>query len=799
MKYLPNQIASIITADGISKHDSNAITNIIIDSRSISCNKSSLFFALVGDTNNGHNYIKDLIIKGVKYFVISDKSFIDDKATYFLVNNTTTSLQKLASHHRKQFSIPVIGITGSNGKTIVKEWLSTSLETTETPIKTIGSYNSQVGVPLSIFQLDSSHTTGIFEAGISKKGEMTKLQHIINPSIGILTNIGSAHAFGFESKTEKIKEKIQLFKNCEIVICNEQWKGYLPENKLFVWGKDRDVNLSYHLSPSTYQLSLVFKGTKKTYSLAFTDQVSLENLMQVLAFHVWKKQSVQNLQQIIDQVRPVSMRLEVKKGINNSLLIDDTYNNDPEGMKRALSFLSNQDKRLNRSAIITGYLGTKTDYTELNKELKRSNVQSLHLIGEEIHQAHFDLPYTTYQNVSSFLENIDSKQFKNNVVLIKGARKYRLEQIVEHFQKEFHETVLEINLSALQHNLNYFRSKLSLKTKIMAMVKAYAYGAGATTVAQLMQYNNIDYLGVAYVDEGVDLRSNGIETPIMVMNPTDKSTHKFLEYNLEPEIYSLTQLERLIISLNGKPLKIHLKIDTGMHRLGFSLTNYDDLIPILQKNDNLTVSSIFTHLAAADNPEEDGFTLDQISTFELISRNIKSALQISPIIHVLNSAGVQRFPKAQFDMVRLGIGIYGVGVDDTEQNQLEHIGVLKTRISQIKHIPKNQTIGYSRAGKIKEDTTIATIAIGYADGYDRRFSKGIGKVLVNGKLAKVVGNVCMDMTMIDITTITAKEGDEVILFSNELPVSELAKSIGTIPYEILTSVSERVKRVFIRE
>jgi alanine racemase len=797
VNYSIQQIASAIKAEVFHENTKRRISNIVIDSRNVGCNEETLFFALVGPSNNGHQFIEELINKGVTNFVVSDRSFIDDKANYFLVNDTQTALQDMAIFHRVHFNIPVIGITGSNGKTIVKEWLSASLENVGFPVKTIGSFNSQVGVPLSVFQMNKQHTIAIFEAGISMSGEMSNLQAIIEPTIGILTNIGAAHDVGFPSREDKIKEKIRLFKDCQLVICNEEVAVFLPSKKLFVWGEGQNVNVKVRLIGDN--LSLSFNQSIANYTVPFTDSVSLENLMQVLAYHIWENQSVDDLQGVITQIHPVGMRLEVKNGILDSLLIDDTYNNDPEGMKRAISFLADQDKRLQRSAIISGYLSNQGDYNELNNELEQANIQYLYLIGKEINTSFFTIPSKSYKDVAHFLNSIETNEFQENVILIKGARKYRFERIVEFLQKEFHETVLEVNLSAIQHNLNYFRSKLVPDTKVMAMVKAYAYGAGATTIARLMEYNRLDYLGVAYVDEGVELRSNGIETPIMVMNPTEKSISKFLEFDLEPEIYSLNQLEELLQSLNGRALKIHLKIDTGMHRLGFVSSEIEELLTILLTNSNLEVASVFTHLATADNPKEDEFTLFQLATFQSVSKRLKEDLPNPVLCHVLNSAGIQRFPKYQFDMVRLGIGLYGVGVDIHEQHQLQHVGVLKTQVSQVKHIPKEETVGYSREGKFEQDGKIATIAIGYADGYDRRFSNGVGKVLVNGVLAPVVGSVCMDMTMIDVSSIDVKAGDEVILFSDELPVTELAENIGTIPYEILTNVSERVKRVFVRE
>lgn len=802
MKYTIPQIAEAINASIVGAYSTETISNIFIDSRSGFFNHESLFFALVGSTNNGHEYITDLLEKGVVGFVVSEKEYIQEKGVYFLVEDTTRALQQLAQFHRSQHQLPIIGITGSNGKTTVKEWLAISLKQKGAVVKTIGSFNSQVGVPLSMFQLNELHNLGVFEAGISQDGEMKNLEEIISPTVGILTNIGAAHDAGFESREQKIKEKLQFFSNCEVVICRDEDAAYFSDKStLFTWGVTKKTSLNYSVQNDLLKLS--YEGLDSEYQVPFSDHVSIENLLHVLAFHVLKNKTIDGLQTVIDQIQPISMRLEVKNGIHDSLLIDDTYNNDPEGMKRALEFLSQQDKRLQRVAIISGFVDShgSEEYQMLSDELKQAQVEKVILIGQEIcsRKTLIKIPYEEYLTTEDFLKDVDTKAFEEKVVLVKGARIYAFEKIVELLQKEFHETVLEVNLSALQHNLSYFRSKIDSKTKVMAMVKAYAYGAGATTVARLMEYNRVDYLGVAYVDEGVELRSKGIETPIMVMNPTDKSIHKFIEYDLEPEVYCFDQLKKLIISLNGKSLKIHLKVDTGMHRLGFDESGLSELISILEGNRQLEIASVFTHLAAADVAGEDSFTSKQIEIYTRFTEDLKKKLKISPIRHVLNSAGIQRFVTSQFDMVRLGIGLYGVGVNESEQSQLKHIGVLKTRVSQIKEVPKNETIGYSRKGALYYDARIATIAIGYADGYDRRFSNGVGRVIVNGEIAKVVGNVCMDMTMIDVTGIEVKEGDEVILFSHDLTVKKLAQSIGTIPYEILTNISERVKRVFVRQ
>ncbi len=788
MNYVADDLLQILTCQILGNNKSQIkLNNVSIDSRQSYHNINTLFFAIQGK-NNGHQYINELKQKRVCHFVISDSSYATDKTcTYFLVKDTKNALQELGKFHRKQSNIPIIGITGSNGKTTVKEWLAESLVTDFNVVKTPGSFNSQFGVPLSILQIEKEHTLGIFEAGISQSGEMEQLATIISPTIGIFTNVGSAHDYGFKSREAKIKEKLKLFKNCEVVICQSKYKDlFLASQNLFTWGEDGDVSITL----SSDHININYKGKKQQIPFESRDSSSFENIGHIIAFHIFHKQSIESLASIIN-ITQVKMRLEVIEGINNTTLIDDSYNNDPEGFKRAINFLKQQEKDKPRAIICSGFEQLNYDYHQLIKEIEHLDIHLIITIGKELE----GLKTTHFTNVDSFLNSFDQNRLSNHVVLIKGARKYGFEQITEVLQKEFHETKLEVDLSALQHNYNFFKSLLKPSTKVMVMVKAYAYGSGNLPIARLMEFNNVDYLGVAYLDEGIELRKNGISTPIMVMNPSLSSIKPYLDYNLEPEIYSLNQLRGLVKAVNTS-IGIHLKIDTGMHRLGFNPGDITPLIQIINNTPNIKIKSIFSHLASADDSDVN-FTNQQIKQFDLAAKAITKSLPYKPLLHILNSSGIQNYANYQYDMVRLGIGLYGVG-SKSNQEQLKHISKLTTTISQIREVEAGETVGYSQAGKVTQNSRIATIAIGYADGYDRRFGNGIGSVLINNQFAPVVGNVCMDMTMIDVSNLNVKEGDEVIIFSPELPVNKLADKISTIPYEILTNISERVKRIFIK-
>lgn len=808
---------------------------ILTDSRFVSQTDSTIFFAIKGERHDGHAFIEELYQKGIREFVVESKSFTDElkarfadsEATFWVVDNAIKALQKLAIEHRNQYNYPIVGITGSNGKTIVKEWLSTLLSKDYHIVKSPRSYNSQIGVPLSVWQMDASHHLGIFEAGISKSGEMENLEPIIRPTIGVFTNIGSAHDEGFRSRKQKVAEKLRLFKNSKTLIYCKDYeeideeirillKAVNPKIELIGWSKEKKgtIWVNYNKNNTYTDIEIFWNGEDYQFSVPFTDDASLENLTHCI-FVSLKLNPSKKLH--LGSLKPVAMRLELKQGINDCYLIDDTYNNDYAGLAMALNFMSQQHQNKRKVLIISDVLQSGLKESELYKNIfeliKSRNIDEVIGIGDTIKKA---LPndeegWVGFNNTEDFLQNYPIHQLKDSLILIKGARKFQFEKIVERLSQKIHGTVFEINLDALTNNLNFYRSKVGSNTKIMVMVKAFAYGSGSAEVASLLEYHRVDYLGVAYADEGVFLRNNGIKLPIMVMNPQPETFSKLSEFDLEPEIYSfkilneyLNFIKNITSSKENSPsgaggFAFHIKLDTGMHRLGFEEEDIDKLIEILKTNPQIKIQSIFSHLAGADEAIHNDFSKTQIEKFTRMSDKIMKATNSQPIRHICNSAGVIRFPEAKFDMVRLGIGLYGIESADIEQKALQTVGTLKTVISQIKHLKKGETIGYSRKGILEKDARIATIAIGYADGYDRGFSKGVGKVLVNGTLCPVIGNVCMDMTMIDVTEANCNEGDEVILFGKDLSIRDLANSIGTIPYEILTGVSERVKRIFYKE
>ncbi|NBB19210.1 bifunctional UDP-N-acetylmuramoyl-tripeptide:D-alanyl-D-alanine ligase/alanine racemase [Runella sp. CRIBMP] len=821
--------------------DTNA-TYLLTDSRQLVFPQQTIFFAIKGARHDGHQFLAELYKKGVRQFVIEQKS-LDNKllvtiesfenARIWSVESSLKALQDVAKRHRAKFDIPVIGITGSNGKTIVKEWLGQLLSADYRTVKSPKSYNSQIGVPLSVWQMNDTHTLGIFEAGISQIHEMKALQEIIQPSIGIFTNIGSAHDEGFRSRKQKVTEKLRLFTQCQQLIYRADYtdideeinlilKSVNPKCELISWGSGENSLIQAEWHQDTEQTYVVLKSAIETYdnqlfAVPFTDEASVENAIHCLILLLTLGIPSAEIRHRIGRLRPISMRLELKEGINNCYLIDDTYNNDLVGLTIALNFLSQQEQRTQKVAILSDLLqtGQKEDelYTQINTLLHEKGVQKLIAIGDafERNAQFIEVEAQYFTTTNDFLAKLSTHSFRDSLVLIKGARPFQFERIVHRLQQKVHGTVLEINLDALTHNLNFYRNRVGNDTRIMVMVKAFAYGSGSAEVAQLLQFHRVDYLAVAYTDEGVQLRQNGIELPIMVMNPSPSTFEKLIEYQLEPEIYSHKILDEWLSFQHSGPtteeevkeatqeVLIHIKLDTGMHRLGFTEVDLPLLIHKLQQSPTLKVASVFSHLAGADEAIHNEFTRLQYERFVSGATLLEQALGYRPLRHILNSAGIVRFPDYKLDMVRLGIGLYGVEVNRLEQRALQQIGTFKTVVSQVKHLPAGETIGYSRNGILEKASSIATIAIGYADGFDRRFSKGVGKVLINGALCPVVGNVCMDMTMVDATGVTVQEGDEVIIFGNDLPIVQLADQIGTISYELLTGISERVKRVFYKE
>lgn len=804
-------IIPVIHAKWFGNNESCSIDNVSIDSRSLQNNSGTLFFALVGQHHDGHQYLSELIEKGVQHFVVNHiPEKLTDNANFLVVENTLEALQQFAAFYRQKFDFPIIGITGSNGKTIVKEWLNFLLSPEYNIIRSPKSYNSQVGVPLSVIGINEKHNLGIFEAGISLVGEMEKLGNIIQPTLGILTNIGSAHNEGFTSEEEKIREKLKLFDNAPVVILqkNEKIEAYLkPETKAFTWSFDNasaDVTLA---KKSSSVLEIKHKSETFSVTLPFHDKASEENSITCLMVLLYFGYDAKTIQERLAKLYPVEMRLQVKNGINHCTIIDDSYSSDYQSLKIALDFLeqhkTHQKKTVILSDIFQSGFTAEELYLKVAKLLKNNHIERVFGIGDNIASHLKDFQnFTSFATTQEFVAHFNPNEFEYETILIKGARSFQFEEIVVLLEEKTHETVLEINLNAISHNLNFYKSKLKPTTKMMAMVKAFGYGSGSFEIAKLLAHHKIDYLGVAFADEGIALRNAGITMPIIVMNPENSAFAAMVAYNLEPEIYSASVLKKFIVLAQQKNLynyPIHLKLDTGMHRLGFEEKDLDELIGLLKNNNLVEVKSIFSHLSSSDVPEFHAFTLGQIQKFDTWSSRLISELQIKPIRHILNTSGIYHFAEYQFDMVRLGIGLYGVGNDAEEMQHLENVSTLKTVILQIKEIPVGESVGYSRKFRAEKPTRTATIPIGYADGIPRSWGNEKGYVIVNHQKARIVGNICMDMLMIDVTDLPCEEGDMVIVFGKTPRVTELAEVVGTIPYEILTSISHRVKRVFYKE
>ena len=807
-------IIPILKAEFIGKNDVAIIDTISIDSRSLQNTDGTLFFALVGPNHDGHKYILELIKKGVSHFVVNHiPKNLENKANFLIVENTLFALQKIASYHRSNFDFPIIGITGSNGKTIVKEWLNFLLSPDYNIIRSPKSYNSQVGVPLSVLGINEKHNLGIFEAGISTTDEMEHLVKIIQPTIGILSNIGTAHDEGFEDVGEKIKEKLKLFSDVEILILNKNKtiEVFLnPKIKTFTWSsndKKADVFIIANEKAEKTQLKITFNDLCFSIIIPFQDQASVDNAIQCLMVLLYFNYNQTIIQERMQLLFPVEMRLKVKNGSNNTTLIDDSYSSDFQSLKIALDFLEHQKqykkKTLILSDIFQSGLINEELYSKVSQLIVSNKINRVIVIGETISSFKNKFPNCiAFPSTEKFLENIETISFENETILIKGARHFHFEEIVASLEEKTHETVLEINLNAISHNLNFYKSKLNSSTKMMVMVKAFGYGNGGFEIAKLLEHHNVDYLGVAFADEGISLKNAGISLPIMVLNPETTSFQAIIQHQLEPEIYSIKGLNAFLKIAESKNLNhfpIHIKLDTGMHRLGFQENDLPELITKLKENKSVKVKSILSHLATSDDLNHQEFTISQIELFEKLSSNLISELKINPIRHILNSSGISNFPQAQYDMVRLGIGLYGISNDEEEQKFLENVGTLKSIISQIRTINKGESVGYGRRFIASKETKIATIPIGYADGISRQLGNNVGYISIKNKKAPIIGSVCMDMLMVDVTDIDCKEGNEVIIFGKNPTVIEISKLINTIPYEVLTSISQRVKRIFYRE
>lgn len=822
MIYSIGDIAAILKGK-LTGPDVAVIDHLLIDSRRIVFPSSSLFIALKTTHRDGHRFIADAYKKGVRNFIVSENVNADDypEASFVQVADTRSALQQLASHHRKQFSIPTIGITGSNGKTIVKEWLYQLLHPDYNIVRSPRSFNSQVGVPLSVWQMNERHQLAIFEAGISLPDEMQMLEEIIRPTIGILTNIGEAHSEGFADRKQKLEEKIKLFKNCELIISNgddEEIVAALSgmRKQIFTWG-NKSTNaiqvLGINKENLQTEILLTTHHSPLTISIPFTDDASVENAITCccVMVHLGIKPLV--IEERMLHLQPVNMRLEMKKGINNCIVINDSYSADLSSLHIALGFLQQQSGDGNKTVILSDFLQSGTEdkilYEQIAHSLLQHKINRLIGIGEKIshHLAVLldgsSIRQDYFLRTESFLQQFLSSLFKDETILVKGARKFEFEQITQLLSQKVHQTRLEINLDSIVHNLKEYRKFLKPGVKIMAMVKAFAYGSGGAEIAGVLQYHGADYLGVAYADEGVELRKAGIQLPVMVMNPDETSFDVLIENNLEPEIFSFDLLKKFDTYLRSEALQqypIHLEIETGMNRLGFGVEEINELGIYLSNTTSFKVQSAFSHLAAAEEAVQDDYTLLQNEKFISAASQLEKKLGYSYLKHIANSAAIVRHPQLHYDMVRPGIGLYGVDSSGIKKLNLQPVATLKATIAQIKKLKPGESVSYNRKGKVEKESTIATVRIGYADGYPRRLGNGIGKMMVKGKLASVIGTVCMDMVMLDITEIKdVKEGDEVIIFGKELSVEQLAAWAVTIPYEIMTGVSQRVKRVYFQE
>jgi alanine racemase len=812
----------VLQAEWIGCNTDTFVDHVSIDSRSLQNGSKTLFIALSGINNDAHLYIPELIEKGVQNFVVQ---YIPEKekgkANFLLVENSLNALQQFAAYYRDLFHFPVIGLTGSNGKTIVKEWLNFLLSPDYNIIRSPKSYNSQVGVPLSVIAINEKHNLGIFEAGISMVNEMARLEQIIKPNIGVLTNIGSAHDEGFKSLEQKINEKLQLFKIAAVIIYQKNelvdacLVSFSKENKL----KDR-VLFSWSFTDQTADVFILKKESKddKTViqyqyqneifdvEIPFQDSASIENAVSCLLVLLYFKYDSPTIQNRMQLLYPVEMRLEVKNGINNCSIIDDSYSSDFQSLKIALDFLESQKKNASKTVILSDIFQSGFSNEELYSKVAQliadNNINRIIGIGKTI--SSFSDKFSNavmFQTTADFISGFESLNFANETILIKGARSFQFEEIVALLEEKTHETILEINLNSISHNLNFFKAKLAAKVKMMVMVKAFGYGNGGLEIAKLLEYHKVDYLGVAFADEGISLKSGGIQLPIMVLNPESTSFPSIIQYQLEPEIYSIKGLNAFLKIAREKNLKyypIHIKLDTGMHRLGFEENTLEELITTLRGNTTVKVQSILSHLATSDDMNHYEFVLSQIRLFETLSSKLMTELNVNPIRHILNTSGISNFPSAQFNMVRLGIGLYGVSNDPSEQKYLENVGTLKSIISQVRTIPAGDSVGYGRRFMAEKETKIATIPIGYADGISRLWGNEVGYVSIKNQKAPIVGSICMDMLMVDVSEIDCKEGDSVVIFGENPTVTEIAAALHTIPYEILAGISQRVKRVFFR-
>lgn len=823
MIYTISEIAKTLRIKEVNNPES-PISHLLSDSREVFNPGETLFFALKTANNDGHKYVDELYNLGVRHFVVQTihpewKNLKDINLLH--VKDSLLALQKVATFHREHFDIPVIAITGSNGKTIVKEWIYQMLGSEKNITRSPRSYNSQLGVPLSVWQLNENTELGLFEAGISMPNEMTRLQKIIQPTIGVFTNIGDAHQENFKNLKQKCLEKLELFVNCDVIICEEGNKlldecmeATCLSQKSFTWSYNNRSNsplliLKVEKLEAKSFITYSFLGLPFTVELPFTDDASVENVTSSIAAALYLTTSIETIQEKVKQLEPVAMRLDVRRGKNNNIIVNDTYNSDINSLKIALSFLGQQSaedspkRTLILSDILQSGFSDEALYKSVSDLADSASIGRIIGIGHHIsdqQKLFANIPHIFFDSTEDFISSGIWNEFHEETILLKGSRHFEFERISELIEQKNHETVLDINLDAILHNFKFHRSRMNPDTKIICMVKADAYGSGSEEVAKILQYHKCDYFAVAIAEEGVVLRKAGIKTPIIVLNPEVSGFNQLFESYLEPEVYNFRILDAFIKEAQRRGISdfpIHIKMDTGMHRLGFTEEDIPLLLERLKSQQALKVKSTFSHLAASESWAFDDFTTQQISLFKKLASALQDGLDYPIWRHILNSAGIERFPEEQMDMVRLGISLYGISASGLDG--LRNVCTLKTTILQIKHLKKGETVGYGRRGDLDHDASIATIRIGYADGLSRQFGNRNGHVLVNGHLVPIIGNICMDLSMIEITGLDIKEGDEVILFGDELSVIDQAKKINTIPYEVLTSVSSRVRRIYFRE
>ena len=823
--YTVNDIARIVNGRQVGS-TSVHIDHIVTDSRKILFPSGSIFFAIAGYRRDGQIFLAEAFLRGVRCFVVSRLPDINEfpEAVFILVDDTLMALQTLVAFHRSKFNFPVIGITGSNGKTIVKEWLNHLLQDRYSIVRNPKSYNSQIGVPLSVWQMKSDDELGIFEAGISTVGEMEKLARIIRPDIGIFTNIGEAHSEGFTSVREKIREKLSLFTGTGLLVycrdykeLDEEVMQFQETNNIrcFRWSRNEGADvqfLSALVEDGNTHIRLRYHGDAFDYTIPFTGAAAVENSVTCAMVMLGMGMDIADIVEGMKTIPTLAMRLEMKQGINRCTVINDSYSADLSSLQLALDFLLQQQQHDQRVVILSDIPESGIPegelYLHIATILKRNRINRLKGIGPLMSK--YLTIFTTagleaemFMSTTDFIAEFHPLQYKDELILIKGARVFEFEQINQLLEVKMHQTVLSINLTAISHNLNEYRKYLSPQTKLMVMVKAFSYGSGSYEIANLMQFHKVDFLAVAYTDEGTDLRKAGISTPIMVMNPEEASFAAITGFDLQPEIFSFQMLHQFRDFLKAEGINeypIHIKLDTGMHRLGFEEKDLEALVAELKNSTQFRVVSVFTHLVASEDPKEDEFTRKQSTEFKNAADNLSDQLGYSFLRHISNTAAIHRHPDLQMDMVRLGIGLYGSGKKNVAPLQLQEASSLTTTIAQIRDVKAGESVGYNRKGVLNRDSRIATIRIGYADGYPRSLSNGIGKVLIRNQLVPVAGLVCMDMTMIDVTDIPGlEEGEEVIIFGKTLSVNKLAEWADTIPYDIMTGISQRVKRVYFEE